>query len=82
MQEKHIPNDMHSLIKRHLCAILKGVETFNKRGVHQPKIKALGIDLAKLIFSIHGVDEHSKCKLSKTAKRNCYQLAIVRLLLF
>ncbi|NMM39754.1 IS110 family transposase [Pseudoalteromonas arctica] len=33
-------------------------------------IKALGIDLAKLVFSIHGVDEHSKCKLRKTVKRN------------
>ena len=54
MQEKHIPNDMHSLIKRHLCAILKGVETFNKKGVHKPKIKALGIDLAKLnlVFTV------------------------------
>lgn len=33
-------------------------------------IKALGIDLARLVFSIHGVDEHSKCKLRKTVKRN------------
>jgi transposase len=33
-------------------------------------IKAVGIDLAKLVFSIHGVDEHSKCKLRKTVKRN------------
>jgi len=29
-------------------------------------IKVVGIDLAKLVFSIHGVDEHSKCKLRKT----------------
>jgi len=33
-------------------------------------IKVVGIDLAKLVFSIHGVDEHSKCKLRKTIKRN------------
>ena len=33
-------------------------------------IKAIGIDLAKLVFSIHGVDEHDKCKLRKTVKRN------------
>ena len=33
-------------------------------------IKAVGIDLAKLVFSIHGVAEHSKCKLRKTIKRN------------
>lgn len=33
-------------------------------------IKVVGIDLAKLVFSIHGVDEHGKCKLRKTVKRN------------
>ena len=33
-------------------------------------IKAVGIDLAKLVFSIHGVDAHDKCKLRKTVKRN------------
>ncbi len=30
----------------------------------------LGIDLAKLVFSIHGVDVNDKCKLRKTVKRN------------
>ncbi|MBU2967887.1 IS110 family transposase, partial [Pseudoalteromonas sp. C2R02] len=33
-------------------------------------IKVVGIDLAKLVFSIHGVDKHDKCKLRKTIKRN------------
>ena len=33
-------------------------------------IKAVGIDLAKLVFSIHGVNTHDKCKLRKTVKRN------------
>ena len=33
-------------------------------------IKVVGIDLAKLVFSIHGVDEHGKTKLRKTIKRN------------
>lgn len=33
-------------------------------------IKAVGIDLAKLFFSIHGTDENKKCKLCKTIKRN------------
>lgn len=33
-------------------------------------IKAVGIDLAKLVFSIHGVDTHDKPKLRKTVKRN------------
>ena len=31
-------------------------------------IKAVGIDLAKLVFSIHGVVKHSKCKLRKLSK--------------
>ena len=42
-------------------------------------IKAVGIDLAKLIFSIHGVDEHSKCKLRKTVKRNNLLAEIAKL---
>ena len=33
-------------------------------------IKVVGIDLAKYVFSIHGVDVHGKCKLRKTIKRN------------
>ena len=42
-------------------------------------IKAVGIDLAKLVFSIHGVDEHSKCKLRKTVKRNNLLAEITKL---
>jgi len=33
-------------------------------------IKAVGINLAKPVFSIHGVDVNDKCKLRKTIKRN------------
>ena len=33
-------------------------------------IKAVGIDLAKLVFSIHGINEHDKPKLRKTIKIN------------
>jgi len=33
-------------------------------------IKAIGIDLAKSVFSIRGVDVHDKCKIRKTVKRN------------
>jgi len=29
----------------------------------------LGIDLTKLVFSIHGVDAHNKCKFRKTIKQ-------------
>jgi len=42
-------------------------------------IKAVGIDLAKLVFSIHGVDEHSKCKLRKTVKRKKLLAEITKL---
>lgn len=40
------------------------------KGVHMPPIKAVGIDLAKLVFGIHGVDDHSKYKLYETVKKN------------
>ncbi|ATD00659.1 hypothetical protein PSPO_b0684 [Pseudoalteromonas spongiae UST010723-006] len=42
-------------------------------------IKVVGIDLAKYVFSIHGVDEHSKCKLCKTIKRNNLLAEITKL---
>ena len=42
-------------------------------------IKAVGIDLAKLDFSIHGVDEHSKCKLRKTVKRKKLLVEVAKL---
>lgn len=42
-------------------------------------IKVVGIDLAKLVFSIHGVDEHGKCKLRKTIKRNKLLAEVVQL---
>lgn len=35
-----------------------------------PLIKVVGLDLAKLVFSIHGVEEYGKTKLSKSVKRN------------
>ena len=42
-------------------------------------IKAIGIDLAKLVFSIHGINEHDKCKLRKTVKRNKLLAEIAKL---
>ncbi len=33
-------------------------------------IKVVDVDLAKLVFSIHGVDEYGKTKLRKTVKRD------------
>ena len=42
-------------------------------------IKAVGIDLAKLVFSIHAIDEHDKCKFRKTVKRNNLLAEIAKL---
>lgn len=39
----------------------------------------LGIDLAKLVFSIHGIDANDKCKLRKTVKRNNLLAEIAKL---
>jgi transposase len=39
----------------------------------------IGIDLVKLVFSIHGVDTKNKCKLSKTVKRNKLLAEIAKL---
>ena len=33
-------------------------------------IKTVGIDLAKLVFSIHGIDAHDKCRFRKIIKKN------------
>lgn len=33
-------------------------------------IKAIGIDLAKSVFSLYGIDDHGKCVLRKTVKRH------------
>src|ERR1700674_1850291 len=40
-----------------------------KRRVHMKNIKTIGIDLAKNIFQIHGVDSQGKCVLRKRLPR-------------
>ncbi len=42
-------------------------------------IKAIGIDLAKSVFSTHGVDSHEKCQLLKAVNRNKLLAQIVKL---
>ncbi len=37
------------------------------------KITTMGIDLAKSVFSIHGVDEHGKCVLKKQVRHDQLQ---------
>lgn len=44
-----------------------------------PLIKVVGIDLAKLFFSIRGTDEHEKCKFRKTIKQNKLLAKIAKL---
>src|SRR6202790_4947363 len=39
------------------------------RGSVSMKITTIGIDLAKMIFHAHGVDEHGKVRLRKPLKR-------------
>jgi len=33
-------------------------------------VEAIGIDLAKSVFSLYGIDDHGKCVLRKTVKRH------------
>lgn len=42
-------------------------------------IKTIGVDLAKNVFSIHGVDAYGKCVLRKTVKRNKLLDTLVKL---
>lgn len=42
-------------------------------------IKVVDNNLVKYVFSIHGVDEHGKCKLCKTIKRNKLLAEIAKL---
>src|SRR3954447_19078734 len=39
------------------------------RGGVKMKITTIGIDLAKSVFSIHGVDQHGKCVLKRQVRR-------------
>jgi hypothetical protein len=43
--------------------------TTKQRGASEMKITTIGIDLAKEVFQIHGVDEHGKAVLRKQLKR-------------
>ena len=56
---------------RHLSAkVAVALLTANQRKGHpKMKITTIGIDLAKNIFQIHGVDTHGKVALRKQLKR-------------
>ncbi|SEL24296.1 hypothetical protein SAMN05216262_10816 [Colwellia chukchiensis] len=38
-------------------------------------MKAIGIDKAKLVFSIYGIGEHNKCTLVKSLKKLLVEVA-------
>jgi hypothetical protein len=42
----------------------------NQKGASAMKITTIGIDLAKAVFQIHGVDEHGKAILRKRLNRS------------
>ena len=52
----------------HLCHIENA--NIQKWKVDISLIKVVGIDLAKLVIIIHGVDKHDKCKLRKNTQLN------------
>jgi len=37
------------------------------------KIKRIGVDLAKNVYQLHGVDGHDKCVLQRRLKREVFQ---------
>src|SRR5690554_8030274 len=46
------------------------VQPLEPRGASTMKITTIGIDLAKNVFQIHGVDAHSKTVIRKQLKRD------------
>ena len=55
--------DAHFL-KRHLSAkVVMALRSLNHKGASDMKITTIGIDLAKAIFQIHGIDERGKAVL-------------------
>ena len=61
--------DAHFL-KRHLGAKVWIAYKPPKKGASAMKITTIGIDLAKSVFQIHGVDKHGKAVLRKSLKRS------------
>jgi hypothetical protein len=47
----------------------KWVHVQSLRGGGVIKVTTIGLDLAKSVFTLHGVDEHGKMGLRKTVRR-------------
>jgi transposase len=56
--------------QRHLCAKVEAlINHLNRAGASTMKVTTVGIDLAKSVFQVHGVNEHGKAVLRKQLKR-------------
>jgi hypothetical protein len=56
--------------ERHQMCQSSDVMTTEKIGASDMKITTIGIDLAKEVFQIHGVNEHDKVMPLKQLRRN------------
>ena len=54
-----------SFLKRHGSAKVDVQEVHDQKGASEMKLGACGIDLAKALFQVHGVDPHGKPCLRK-----------------
>ncbi len=62
--------DAHFPMRHQSAKVVFAVMTTKQRGASEMKITTIGIDLAKEVFQIHGVDEHGKavCRLFSTVR--------------
>jgi transposase len=57
-------------LQRHRCAKVEvGFKPLKRKGASEMKITTIGIDLAKNVFQVHGVDERGKAVLRRQLKR-------------
>ncbi len=56
--------------KRHLGAKLVSDTTSKRKGGVTMKLSRVGIDLAKNVYQLHGVDRHGKTMLKRRLKRH------------
>src|SRR3972149_4710099 len=52
-----------------MCQSGNGLNPLKRKGASEMKITTIGIDLAKSLFQVHGVDERGKAVLRKQLKR-------------
>src|SRR6185295_8162942 len=62
-------NGLPQLKGHRMCQIGEWVQVQSLRGGGMMNITAVGLDLAKFIFTVQGVDQHGKVVLRKTVRR-------------